>query len=55
MFINTDLRIETEQERKSRVQMTLEVIDEICRECNCTPLDVAESLGFELSGARIVN
>lgn len=55
MFISSDLRIETEQERKSRVQATMEIIEELCAECGCTPLDLAESLGFELSGARVVN
>jgi hypothetical protein len=55
MFISTDRRLETEQERQARVQATMEVLSEICRECDCTPLDVAEALGFELSGSRIVN
>lgn len=55
MRTSSDTRIETEQERKERIQAALQAIDEICVECSCTPLDVAESLGFELTGARIVN
>ena len=55
VFISTDVRLETEAERRERIDATMQVIDDLCAGCGCTPLDVAESLGFELTGARIVN
>ena len=55
MSTSSDIRLETEAERKERIETSLQALEEICQECSCTPLDVAESLGFELAGARIVN
>jgi hypothetical protein len=55
MLISSDKRLETEAERKIRVHVMLEILDEICEECRCTPLDVVEAMGFELTGSKIVN
>ena len=55
MYLSSDGRGETDEERRERMKLTLDMIAAICAESGCSPLELAESVGYRLHGSRIVN